>query len=111
MSNHQNTYRTIAEQLGLRTDIRNLQNIEERNKWQLLIEMKYWGAWATQLVKQQTRFSSGHDLIVVNSSPELGFALIAWDLLSIVSPSLSAPPPLALYFSLKINKNLKNEVL
>ena len=46
-------------------------------------------------------FGSGRDLMVWGSSPALGSVLAAQSLLGILSPSLSAPPPLALYPSLK----------
>ena len=53
-------------------------------------------------------FSSGQDLILVGLSPALGSVLTAHNLepaLDSVSPSLSAPPLLALCLSLsKINK-------
>ena len=51
-------------------------------------------------------FGSGQDLIVCEFKPHIGLcADRAWSLLGILSPSLSSPPLLALYISLKINKN------
>ena len=56
-----------------------------------------------QLVKHMTLdFGSGHDLMVMGSSPALDSLLTVWSLLGILSPSLSAFPLLAL--SLKINE-------
>ena len=50
------------------------------------------GTWVAQLVKRLTlEFGSGHDIMVVRSSPELSLVLSvepAWDFLSL---SLSAP--------------------
>ena len=73
-----------------------------------------WGAWMAQSVKHPTPdFSSGHDLTVRGFEPCISLctnsAEPAWDSLS---PSLSAPPLLALFahawltlsLSLKINK-------
>ena len=56
-----------------------------------------------QLVKHpMLDFSSGHDLMVGEMEPHVGFcsdsAESAWDS---PSPSLSAPPPLVLSLSLK----------
>ena len=47
---------------------------------------------------------------LVGSSPTSGSVLTAWSLLRILSPSLSAPPPLALDLSLKIDKNKHNKI-
>ena len=47
---------------------------------------------------------SGHDLTVVGLSPTSGSAQ---NLLEILSPSLSVPPPLALSFSKEINIKAK----
>ena len=64
------------------------------------------GAWVAQSVKCPTLdFSSGHNLMVHEFEPHVGFHADgvepAWDS---VSPSLSAPPLLALNLFLKINK-------
>ena len=59
-----------------------------------------------QSVKHLTHdFGPGHDLMACEFDPSSASALTAQSLLGILSPSLSAPPPLALYLSLKINKN------
>ena len=59
-------------------------------------------------------FSSGHDLMVLSSSPTSSSLLSAWSLLQTLCPplSLSTPPPpftlsLSPFISLKINKLLK----
>ena len=58
-----------------------------------------------QSVKRQTvGFGSGHDLVVCGFEPRAGLCADsseAWGLLPVVSPSLSAPPPLALSVSQK----------
>ena len=70
--------------------------------------------WLSQLSVQLLIFGSGHDLMVVRSSPTLGSTLTAWSLLGILSLSLAAPLPYLCAPSLKINKqkilqrNLKN---
>ena len=61
------------------------------------------GAWVAQLVMRLTLgFSLGHDLTVHKFKPHIGLhadsAEPAWDSLS---PSSSAPPPLALSLSQK----------
>ena len=65
-----------------------------------------WGAWVAQSVECLTLdFSSGHDLMVGEFKAHIRLctdsAEPAWDSLS---PSLSAPPLLALSLSLKIHK-------
>ena len=53
-------------------------------------------------------FSSGHGLPVHELEPCTGFSAVTIEpTLDPLSPSLSAPPPLALSVSLKINKLLK----
>ena len=89
-----------------------------RNTWHACRLIQYlkntnlfWGPWVAQSVKHMT-VGLGHDLIVLGIKPLVGLRANstepAWDSLS---PSLSAPPLLALSFSpflsLKINK-LKN---
>ena len=65
-----------------------------------------------QLVKHPTLdFSSGHDLVVCELSLASGFELIVRSLLGILLPSLSAPFPLALSLSLKINKKSTSKKL
>ena len=61
------------------------------------------GTWVAQSAEGLTLdFDSGHDLTVW----PWGSALTAYCcLLGILSPSLFAPPPIALYISIKINKN------
>ena len=60
-----------------------------------------------QLVNRLTLdFGSGHDLLVCQFEPPAsGSLLTAQSLFGIPSLPLSAPPPLAFYRSLKINKN------
>ena len=70
------------------------------------------GAWVTQSVERLTLdFGSGHDLIVREIEPHIRFhadgAEPAWDSLS---PSLSAPPLLALSVSLSLCLSLSKEV-
>ena len=65
-------------------------------------ESRSWGAWVAQSVKHPTLdLSSGHDLTVCEFEPHIRLHADsvepAWDSLS---PSLSAPPPLALSLSL-----------
>ena len=65
----------------------------------------FWDVWVAQSVKHLTLdFDSGHDLMVVGSSPALGSALSvkpAWEL----SPSLPLSALLlSCSLSLKINK-------
>ena len=60
-----------------------------------------------QLVERPTlEFGLGHGLVVHKIEPYVELCADsvepAWDA---ISPSLSAPPPLALYLSLKINKH------
>ena len=60
------------------------------------------GAWVAQLVGQAADFGSGHDLTVHEFEPRIGSVLTAQSLEPAshsVSPSLSAPPPLALDLS------------
>ena len=70
--------------------------------------VKSRGAWVAQLVKRQ---NEAQVMISrsVSSSPASGFVLTAWSLepaSDSVSPSLSAPPLLALSLSLsKMNKH------
>ena len=64
------------------------------------------GTWVAQLVGQMTLgIGSGHDLTIVRMCPESGSVLSleesTWKPLS---PSVSAPPSLILFLSLKINK-------
>ena len=62
------------------------------------------GAWVAQPVKRPTLdFHSGRDpTVLLSSSPTSGSVLAVRSLLEILSlsPSLSAPPPLALSLSL-----------
>ena len=79
------------------------------------VTKKPWagGAWVAQMVGHLTLdFSSGHDLMVLGSSPMWGSVLTVWSLLGILSPFLSlfAPHPLPMHtqvpslsLSLKIN--------
>ena len=73
----------------------------------LFLREKFWhknevrGAWVAQSVKRPTLdFGSGHDLVVHEFEPHVGLwadsVEPAWDALS---PSLSAPPLLVLFFS------------
>ena len=55
--------------------------------------------WVEHLTPAHVRISQ-----FVGSSPVLGFALIAWSLLGILSLSVSAPPLLGLSFSQKNKK-------
>lgn len=58
----------------------------------IVYEESCWGAWAAQQVKCPTvEFSSGHDLLVVRSSPKSGSALNMEP--SYDSPPLSLPSP------------------
>ena len=53
------------------------------------------GTWVAQSVECLTLdFGSGHDLMVVRSSPTSGSILTAWSLLGILSLSLSLSLPL-----------------
>ena len=55
---------------------------------------RYWGTWGVQQVKRTTLdFSSGHDLMVMGSSPTLGSTLGVEPAWNSLSPSHSAPPP------------------
>ena len=66
------------------------------------------GAWVARSVMCLTLdFGSGHDLSVCEFEPWLGSGLVAWSLLGILFPPLSAPPLLTLPLSLKIKINLK----
>ena len=68
--------------------------------------INFRGAGVAPSVKHLTLdLGSGYDLTVHEFDPHIGFTLTVWSLLGILSPSLSAPPPLALYIFLKINKN------
>ena len=61
------------------------------------------GAWVAQLVKHPD-FGSGHDLTVREFEPHIGLCADSSEpgaCLGFLSPSLSAPPPLALYLSQK----------
>ena len=52
------------------------------------------GTWVAQSVKHPTLdFSSGHDLMVVRSSPASGSALTTQSLLGVVSLPISLPLP------------------
>ena len=63
-----------------------------------------------QLVERPTLgLGSGHDLTVREFKPHVKSALTAQSLLEILSPSLSAPPLLALYLSQNKNKLKKKE--
>ena len=77
--------------------------------------MKIWGAWVAQSVKRPTP-AQVMILHFLTSSPTLGSGLTAQSsepVLVSVSPSLSAPPLLALSLSLSEinNKTFKNRKL
>ena len=66
-----------------------------------------WGTWVAQSVRRLT--GSGHDLTVHGFKPYIGLAAVIPEPTSDpLSPSLSAPPLLALSLS-KINKHLKRK--
>ena len=81
----------------------SLRNYQGSKKVKTLVgdsynKEKYQGAWVAQSVKRLTfGFGLGYDLVVVRSSPTLGFELIAWGLLAILSSSPNS-------FALKLSK-------
>ena len=62
-------------------------------------------AWVAQSIKHTTLdFGSGHDLMILRSSPTSGSLLTAWRLLGILILPLSLPLPCSCSFSPKTNK-------
>ena len=76
-------------------------------EWNKVSKLLYYkGTWVAQSVKLPTS-AQVMILWLMSSSPTSGSVLTAWSLepaLDSVSPSLSAPPPLALSFSLPKEK-------
>ena len=75
-----------------------MKNWKENGKKEGLKEEARRGTWVAQSVKHPTLgFSSGHDLTVSGLEPHAGLCAASAELArDSLSPSFSAPPPLAL---------------